>query len=77
MGVSDKPDDPFANVSKSIAAGGNLPAGDVPETKRKSAACPRVNGSAWCQPMHRTREPRTTTMASLLPRGATTMLTGS
>jgi hypothetical protein len=41
MGVNDKPDDPFANVSKSIAAGGDLPAGDLPETKRKAAPKPK------------------------------------
>lgn len=39
--MSDKPDDPFANVAKSIAAGGDAPAGEVPETKRKSAAKPK------------------------------------
>lgn len=39
--MNDKPDDPFANVSKSIAAGGDVPAGDVPETKRKSAPKPK------------------------------------
>ena len=39
--MSDKPNDPFANVAKSIAAGGDAPAGDVPETKRKSAAKPK------------------------------------
>lgn len=37
MGVNDKPDDPFASVSRSIAAGGDLPAGDVPETKHIDA----------------------------------------
>ncbi len=41
MGVNDKPDDPFASVSKSIAAGGDVPAGDVPETKRKAAPKPK------------------------------------
>ena len=39
--MNDKPGDPFANVSKSIAAGGDVPAGDVPETKRKAAAKPK------------------------------------
>ena len=46
MGVSDKPGDPFANVSKSIAAGGDVPAGDVPETKRKGA--PKQKGEWVC-----------------------------
>ena len=41
MGVNDKADDPFANVSKSIAGGGDGPAGDVPETKRKGAPKPK------------------------------------
>ena len=36
--MNDKPDDPFAAVSKSIADGGALPAGDLPETKRKGAS---------------------------------------
>jgi len=41
MGVNDKPDDPFANVSKAIAAGDDLPAGELPETKRKAAPKPK------------------------------------
>ena len=41
MGVNGKPDDPFANVSKAIAAGDDLPAGEVPETKRKAAPKPK------------------------------------
>lgn len=41
MGVSNKPNDPFANISKAIAAGDNLMAGDVPETKRKAAPKPK------------------------------------
>jgi putative DNA primase/helicase len=41
VGVNDKPDDPFANVSKSIAAGDDAPVGDVPETKRKGTAKPK------------------------------------
>lgn len=41
MGVNDKRDDPFANVSKAIAAGDDLPAGNVPETKRKAAPKPK------------------------------------
>lgn len=41
MGVNDKPNDPFANVSKAIAGGDDLPAGDVPETKRKAAPKPK------------------------------------
>lgn len=32
---------PFANISKAIAAGDNLMAGDVPETKRKAAPKPK------------------------------------
>lgn len=48
MGVGDKPDDPFANVSKSIAAGGDMPAADVPETKRKCAPKPK---GEWVSPV--------------------------
>lgn len=40
------PNDPFANVSKAIAAGDVVPAGDVPETTRKSA--PKPKGEWLC-----------------------------
>ena len=44
--MNDKPDDPFANVSKAIAVGDDLPAGNVPETKRK--ATPKPKGEWVC-----------------------------
>lgn len=46
--MNDKPDDPFANVSKSIAAGGDVPPGGAPETKRKSASQPK---GEWVWPV--------------------------
>ncbi|MEX6724824.1 DUF927 domain-containing protein [Parapedomonas caeni] len=48
MGVNDRPDDPFANVSKSIAAADDSPAGDVPETKRPGAPKPKGD---WVSPV--------------------------
>ncbi|WP_066555577.1 DUF927 domain-containing protein [Croceicoccus bisphenolivorans] len=48
MGMNDKPDDPFANVSKSIAGGSELSAGKVPDAKRKSAPKPK---GEWVSPV--------------------------
>jgi putative DNA primase/helicase len=48
VGVGDKPDDPFANVSKSIAAGGDETAGEVPERKRKSRSATKPKGEWVC-----------------------------
>ncbi|MEZ5713419.1 MAG: DUF927 domain-containing protein [Sphingobium sp.] len=41
MGVNDQPDDPFANVSKAIADGGDVPAEGAPEAKPASARKPK------------------------------------
>jgi len=41
MGVNDNPDDPFASVSQSIAAGDDAPAGEVRDMKGKGAAKPK------------------------------------
>ncbi|MCJ1962073.1 DUF927 domain-containing protein [Novosphingobium mangrovi (ex Hu et al. 2023)] len=46
MGVNNRTDDPFANVSRTIATGGDLPAGDVPAMKRGSV--PRPKGEWVC-----------------------------
>jgi len=46
--MNEKLDDPFANVSKSIAAGGDVPAGDMPESKRKGAPKPKGD---WVRPV--------------------------
>lgn len=48
MGVSDEPKDPFASVAKAIAGGGDVPAGELPETKRKAAPKPK---GEWVSPV--------------------------
>jgi putative DNA primase/helicase len=48
MAIKDKPSDPFANVSKSIASGDDMKDEGVPEMKRKEAHSPKGD---WVNPV--------------------------
>ncbi len=75
--MNDRPDDPFAAVSKSIADGGALPAGDLPETKRKGASkskgdwvCPAPADAPDARTSHNSHGKPTTAWSYRDARGA-------